>query len=454
MDKNHKKILRTNRVRLVEDLQAEWVYEHLVGANIYEPWQIEEFQAKPTKRAQNSAILTSIETRGPLAFGAFIAALRSSNQGHLAELLDNSGSYQSPPFTGSGQQVISENKGVITSPTGETPMETEGIAQVWPNPETPVSFTNVKIEPTVMSTADVDVDHVYQMQSKPRGLAYIINNKHFRTMKTRQGTDVDKRNLEAVFQQLGFNVDTHEDLRAGQMKHNLKELARSNHSTFDCLVVAILSHGIEGGILGIDEGLVRIEDIINPFSGQNCPTMAGKPKLFFLQACRGERFDSGVEATDSTDAAVVNNEESMNQPDRQEDVPPVNDSGDSIVNPEEEAQRLLTLEFEATDSWRARSKLPNQSDMLLAFATVPGYVSWRNSERGSWFVQALCETLVEFSRKEDLLSIMTMVNNKVAKAFESSTGKHKQMPAPVTMLRKKLFFFPGLYGGRTAQPTS
>ena len=34
-------------------------------------------------------------------------------------------------------------------------------------------------------------------------------------MKTRQGTDVDKRNLEHVFEQLGFNVDTHENLRAG-----------------------------------------------------------------------------------------------------------------------------------------------------------------------------------------------------------------------------------------------
>ena len=74
------------------------------------------------------------------------------------------------------------------------------------------------------------------------------------------------------------------------MKHCLKEFARSNHSTFDCLVIAILSHGVEGGILGTDEGLVRIEDIINQFSGLNCPTMAGKPKLFFLQACRGGKL--------------------------------------------------------------------------------------------------------------------------------------------------------------------
>ncbi len=55
---------------------------------------------------------------------------------------------------------------------------------------------------------------------------------------------------------------------------------------------------------------------------------------------------------------------------------PVRNSGDNngVVNSEEEAQRLLNLEFEATDSWRSKSKLPNQSDMLLAFATVPGMI--------------------------------------------------------------------------------
>ena len=50
------------------------------------------------------------------------------------------------------------------------------------------------------------------------------------------------------------------------------------------------------------------------------------------------------------------------------------DNGLNNENPEEVVQRMLALELEATDSWRsqAQSKLPNQSDMLLAFATVPG----------------------------------------------------------------------------------
>ena len=57
------------------------------------------FQAKETRHEQNRALLSSIETRGPNAFPAFIDALRHTNQDHLADLLDTSGSYQPAPFT-------------------------------------------------------------------------------------------------------------------------------------------------------------------------------------------------------------------------------------------------------------------------------------------------------------------------------------------------------------------
>ena len=52
---------------------------------------------------------------------------------------------------------------------------------------------------------------VYTMKSKPRGIAAIINNKHFRTMNTRKGTNIDGRNLKHVFTKLGFNVIERED---------------------------------------------------------------------------------------------------------------------------------------------------------------------------------------------------------------------------------------------------
>ena len=68
-----------------------------------------------------------------------------------------------------------------------------------------------------------------------------------------------------------------------------------------------------------------------------------------------------------------------------------------------------------------------ESDFLIAYSVVPGYFSWRNSIRGSWFVQALCDCLDKYGRSMDLLRLMTRVNKKVALDFESNTSnKYKE----------------------------
>ena len=91
-----------------------------------------------------------------------------------------------------------------------------------------------------------------------------------------------------------------------------------------------------------------------------------------------------------------------------------------------------------------KSALPVEADYLIAYATLPGYVSWRNSEYGSWFVKAFTDTMFESAKKEHLMDILTQVNGRVAEEFQSK-GRNKQMPAPVTTLRRKLFFKPGTY---------
>ncbi|XP_055015129.1 caspase-3-like isoform X2 [Boleophthalmus pectinirostris] len=173
-------------------------------------------------------------------------------------------------------------------------------------------------------------------------------------------------------------------------------VSQEDHSNCASFVCVILSHGDEGVIFGTD-GCEKLDVLTRYFKGHNCKSLIGKPKLFFIQACRGADFDGGIE-TDSVDASV---------------------------DP-------------STD------RIPVEADFLYAYSTAPGYYSWRNTQNGSWFIQSLCEILEEHKDLE-LMQIMTRVNRKVAYHFESASnlpgfsGK-KQIPCIVSMLTKEFYF--------------
>ena len=59
-------------------------------------------------------------------------------------------------------------------------------------------------------------------------------------------------------------------------------VAQQDHSDADCFVCVILSHGRQGYVYATD-GLVMIESLTKNFKGDVCESLAGKPKLFFLQ---------------------------------------------------------------------------------------------------------------------------------------------------------------------------
>jgi caspase-like apoptosis-related cysteine protease len=59
-------------------------------------------------------------------------------------------------------------------------------------------------------------------------------------------------------------------------------VAQSDHSDADCFLLAVLSHG-EMGIIHARDNPYKPESLWTPFTADKCPTLAGKPKLFFLQ---------------------------------------------------------------------------------------------------------------------------------------------------------------------------
>lgn len=77
---------------------------------------------------------------------------------------------------------------------------------------------------------------------------------------------------------------------------------------------------------------------------------------------------------------------------------------------------------------------------------ISGYYSWRNTTRGSWFMQCLCSELDQNGKKYDILTLLTFVCQRVAIDFESNTPdnpvmhQQKQIPCVTTMLTRILRF--------------
>ncbi|MBN3273102.1 CASP9 protein, partial [Polyodon spathula] len=91
-----------------------------------------------------------------------------------------------------------------------------------------------------------------------------------------------------------------------------------------------------------------------------------------------------------------------------------------------------------SDELDASGSLPTPSDILVSYSTFPGYVSWRDTQAGSWYVETLDNVLEEFAGYEDLLTLLTMVTDKVSQI--SAKGIFKQMPGSFNFLRKRIFF--------------
>ena len=278
--------------------------------------------------------------------------------------------------------------------------------------------TSLQVKKNALRGSDDD-DLVYSMKCEPHGSCLIVNNVDFEYLSRRGGSDVDAKKLDELFTKLQYKVKMARNQTSKQLKETLTKFARLNdHGMADSVVVCLLSHGLEGQIYGVDGVLVSIPDLLALFNGYAAPDLIGKPKMFFIQACRGSDFDQGVEVTDGGyKPAKEVPVEKAKAADLQARLP-------DTVEPEPEPESL-----------------PAEADMLVAYSTVPGYVSWNNLAKGSWFVQAIADVFSDYAHTEDVVSMLIRVNNKVAREFESFNRK-KQMPAPVIMLTKKVFFFP------------
>ncbi|XP_026809139.1 caspase-1-like [Rhopalosiphum maidis] len=249
----------------------------------------------------------------------------------------------------------------------------------------------------------------YNMDHEYRGIAVIINNDVFegpaQSLPERKGSWKDVEELKTMFYRLDFSVLVWNNLYHEELTHRLNELANDDHSQSDCLAIVVLTHGISSSFIYAKDNPYPVEFLWNSFTPDKCRTLAGKPKMFFVQACRGERLDPGITLRREVETEV--------------------------------------------DSSNASYKIPKHADFLITFSTYDGYYSFRHPENGTWFIQSLC---IEMNKHDlsnnDLLGIMTRVSRRVALDHESYNPDHpwlhkqKQIPTIHSMLIRDVFFKP------------
>ncbi|KAE9554470.1 hypothetical protein FO519_002344 [Halicephalobus sp. NKZ332] len=311
-------------------------------------------------------------------------------------------------------------------------------------------------------------DNYYPNFSTPKGFALIINNKMFSDpsqFPERHGTDVDEKNLTDLLKKLGYRVESYKNLAANRMLELAKEFAnRPEQKSMDSCIVAVFTHGRYEELVGSDSVHFSVHRLISVFNAYNAPLLKGKPKIFILQACRGDSKDSGVcqkYGIDGTDVGLLSSAfscfkpmEPISKKEKSSNLPPkvkVQEISKGELNPFPVAtSTTMKIQEALQNMYLPRTpkikgpRIPTEGDILIAYATTPRYVSWRNSTNGSWFIQSICEVFSKYSGTLDIMKLLTRVHKRVSEVYESTSGKHKQIPECHSRLRKDFYFFPGV----------
>ena len=245
----------------------------------------------------------------------------------------------------------------------------------------------------------------YDMSSKPKhGIALIIhNNKWNDGSEPRKGSEMDVQRFEMIVKMFRYDYTIETNLEAEKMRAAVARAADKVEDSHDSFICFITSHGNNSGILGVDDEVIMARELVDIVGPDNCKKLANKPKIFVIQACRGDETPTEI-----------------------------------MFDKKELAGSYHTQE-------KASIAIPPMADYLFAFCTTPRAVAMRSSTSGSFYVKVLHDKLKEYSGKLSLDDILLLVHDELATsnhyAYRSEDGVvYRQMGQIVSTMRKKVYF--------------
>ncbi|XP_016985875.2 caspase-3-like [Drosophila rhopaloa] len=208
----------------------------------------------------------------------------------------------------------------------------------------------------------------------------ILNHEEFPNdpARNRKGSSKDVEAVRNTFGKLKCQIDEIPNPTLAKVKDTVRALALKSFAHLSALVIVILSHGDQNEkICACDGEEYHVDrDILFPLFENE--TLANKPKILIIQACKGH--------------------------------------------------------------WKADSKKSdrNPSSYIKCYSSTEGFQSFRHVTAGSIFIQTLCNVMNQDALTKDFRSIIEDVNAKVER--QSNLNGYKQVPSISSTLREPFCF--------------
>jgi hypothetical protein len=207
-------------------------------------------------------------------------------------------------------------------------------------------------------------DRVYKIDYSRPGVVVIFNNKEFtdpHKYPIRHGSEKDVWDLCTLFRGLNYVVrPPYIDKTEAEMRRLITKYASDDYTSYGCLIVFIMSHGDKSKIISSDSEIIDLNEFIRPLKRNT--SLQSKPKVFFIQACRG---NTKMTADDGNTATTRSSNSSV-----------------------------------FSRFYDDKNRLPKEADFLYSYSTLEDHASYRDEEDGSWYIQMLCKAIREEESKE------------------------------------------------------
>jgi hypothetical protein len=130
---------------------------------------------------------------------------------------------------------------------------------------------------------EIFLNSFYMMDQAPRGYCLLINN-YFTV-----GTYKEMEHFRYIFFQFHFDVIMKKNMNCKEIILLLAEIAKRTELNYhNAFALMIITHGNENNeIYGFDGAALKIRYLMDIMNNENCSTLKNKPKLYFINSCRG-----------------------------------------------------------------------------------------------------------------------------------------------------------------------